>query len=314
MRASEVVMKRHTVLLSEEVRAALADGLPVVALESSVLVQGLPPPHNLDSARVCANAVREGGAVPALTAVVDGRPCAGLDEVRLAELTDPKKGARKIGLRDFASAWADRAWGATTVSGTVAIADAVGIRLFATGGIGGVHREAERTFDVSQDLLAISRCQVAVVTAGAKAILDLPRTLEALEALAVPVVGYRTDEFPGFYTNQTGLKLESRLDEPKQAAALLRARFDELGQGGVVIANPVPAADQADAKRIGEAIEAALRDAAAKGVKGKALTPFLLAEVSRRSGGESLQTNLSLLTHNARVAAQIAAAYRAAAG
>ncbi len=302
-------MRRESVALSQEVRAALEEGRPVVALESSVTVQGLPPPHNLESALACAQAIRESGAVPAITAVVAGRPTAGLDEAQLAQLADPNTRARKVGARDFAAALADRAWGATTVAGTCTIADAVGIRLFATGGIGGVHREAERTFDVSQDLLTVARSRVGVVTAGAKAILDLPKTLEALESLAVPVVGLGIREFPGFYYNATGLQLDTWVDGPRQAAALLRARFEQLGEGGVILANAVPPGREADPARINQAIEAALREAEAKGVRGKALTPFLLAEVGRRSGGESLQTNLALLKNNARVAGQIAAHY-----
>jgi pseudouridine-5'-phosphate glycosidase len=305
-------MKREVVRLSEEVAQALAEGRPVVALESSVMVQGLPPPRNVEAAIACEQAIRELGAVPATTAFVAGVPVAGLTAEDRERLVDPATGARKIGARDAAAAVAFGHWGATTVSGTCAIADAVGIPLFATGGIGGVHREAEKTFDISQDLLAIARSRVAVVTAGAKAILDLPRTLEALETLAVPVVGFGTSELPAFYNNVSGLPLEHRVETAEALAQLLLARWDRLGEGGVIIANPVPEASQSSPEVIDRAIREALEAAAAQGVRGKAVTPFLLAEVAKRSAGESLETNLSLLLNNARLAARVAVALSAA--
>lgn len=304
-------MRKEAVRLSEEVATALAEGRPVVALESSVLAQGLPPPHNLESQRACEAAVRAAGAIPAVTAIVAGVPCAGVTPQEIDQLVDPKTKTKKVGVRDFAISVAGKHWGATTVSATCAIADAAGIPIFATGGIGGVHREAERTFDISQDLSAIARYRVAVVTAGAKAILDLPKTMEMLETLGVPVVGYGTDELPAFYTSKSGLPLEHRVDGPAAAAALLHARFVTLEEGGVIFANPIPAAAEADPKVVGQAIEDALREATAKGVKGKAVTPFLLGEVARRTGGESLQANLALLAGNARVAGEIAVAYQA---
>jgi pseudouridine-5'-phosphate glycosidase len=298
--------------LGGEVAKALAEGRPVVALESSVTAQGLPPPHNLESARACEAAVRAAGAVPAITAVLAGQPVAGLTDEELEQLVAPANRTCKVGERDLAAAATFGLWGATTVSATCAIADAAGIPVFATGGIGGVHREAEQTFDISQDLLAIARCRVAVVTAGAKAILDLPRTLEALESLGVPVIGYGTLEFPAFFTNKSGLALEHRVVNADQAAKLLHARWDRLGQqGGVLFANPVPQGAEAHPDEINEAIEDALRAAKEHGVKGKALTPFLLSEVSRRTGGESLHANLALLKSNARVAAEIAVALAA---
>jgi len=302
-------MKKEAVKLSQEVAQALAEGRPVVALESSVLAQGLPPPYNLESWRACDKAVREAGAVPAVTAIVAGEPWAGLTKDQIDRLVDPETRTRKVGARDLAPAMASGLWGATTVSATCAIADAAGIRLFSTGGIGGVHRGAELTFDISQDLAAIARCRVAVVTAGAKAILDIPKTLEALEVLGVPVVGYGTKEFPAFYTSKSGQMLEHRVDDPGKAAALLRARWDVLGEGGVIIANPIPAESEADPKVIEKAIDEALAQAQKQGVHGKAITPFLLAEVSKRTGGESLKANLALLSSNARVAGQIAVAY-----
>ncbi len=303
-------MKPSIVVLGEEAQQALQQQRPVVALESSVLAQGLPAPHNLACVQRCTLAVREGGAVPAITAVIAGQLKAGLSDDEVAQLLDPANAVRKVGARDLAPAMVARAYGATTVSATCAIADAAGIALFATGGIGGVHREAERSFDISQDLGAIARAHVAVVTAGAKAILDLPRTLEALESLGVLVVGFGTNELPAFYTNKSGLTLEHRVDTPAEAAALLRARWQDLAQGGVVIANPVPHEAEADPRTIARAIDAALTSARGQRISGKALTPFLLAEVSRRTGGASIETNLALLEHNARVAGYIAAAYR----
>lgn len=302
-------MKIESIRIAEEVRDALAEGRPVVALESSVLAQGLPSPHNVASTRACAAAIRAEGAVPAVTAVIAGVPCVGLSDAEIDALIAPENRALKVGARDFAVAVAEKRYGATTVAGTCALADAAHIRLFATGGIGGVHREAEQTFDVSQDLQVIARSQVAVVTAGAKAILDLPRTLEVLETLAVPVIGLGTDHFPAFYLNDSGLSLEHRADTPEQAAAILRARWDVLGQtGGAIFANPIDAAHAVDRSLIEQAIGAALEQAKAQGISGKAVTPFLLSAVARETRGESLKANLVLLEANARQAARIAVA------
>lgn len=302
-------MRKEAVKVSDEVAAALADGRPIVALESCVLTHGLPAPHHVAAQRACEQAVRSAGAVPAVVAVVGGRPCAGLSADEVDRLVAPATNASKVSMRDLAPAMASGRWGGTTVSATCVIADAAGIRLFATGGIGGVHRDAERTFDVSQDLLAIARSRVAVVTSGAKAILDLPKTLEALEALGVPVVGFKTDELPAFYTRTSGLRLEHQVAGDDAAAALLEARWDVLGEGGVLFANAIPPEAEAEPDRIQGAIAQALEQANARGVRGKAITPFLLTEVARQTGGESLEANLALLVANARVAAEIAAAY-----
>jgi pseudouridine-5'-phosphate glycosidase len=292
--------------MADEVRDALHDGRPVVALESSVLAQGMPAPHNLEVARACELAVRAEGAVPAITAVVDGRLACGIAEGELLRLADRTSGALKVSERDLSTALARGALGGTTVSATCAIASAAGISLFATGGIGGVHREAEQTFDVSQDLPALSRHPVAVVSSGAKAILDLPRTLEMLETLGVPVIGYQVGELPAFYCGSSGIPLEHRADDPTEAARILLARFDWLGQGGVLIANRVPLDAGMDPSALAPAIVSALAAAGDQGVTGKGLTPFLLAEVARRTGGESIRANRALLVDNARVAARIA--------
>lgn len=305
-------MRAESIRIAEEVQDALAEGRPVVALESSVLAQGLPYPHNVESTRACAAAIRAEGAVPAVTAVIAGVPCVGLSDSDIDALIAPENKALKVGARDFAVAVAGKRYGATTVAGTCTLADAVGIRLFATGGIGGVHREAELTFDISQDLPVIGKSRVAVVTAGAKAILDLPRTLEMLETLAVPVVGLGTNRFPAFYLNDSGLSLEHRADTPEQAAAILHARWDVLGEtGGVIFANPIDEAKAADPALIERAIDAALRQAKEQGISGKATTPFLLSAVARETGGESMKANLALLEANAQQAARIAVAHAA---
>jgi pseudouridine-5'-phosphate glycosidase len=244
------------------------------------------------------------GAVPVMMAVIDGQPRAGLEEDDLLKLTS-QDGLMKLGSRDLSVAVAFRRTGGTTVSATCEMANAAGIAVFATGGVGGVHREAESTFDVSQDLWALARWPVAVVCAGAKSVLDLPRTMELLETLGVPVVGVGTEELPGFYTAHTGIRLEHRVDRPEEAAALIRARRD-LGQGGVVFALPPP-------KGLGKAeierhVKASLTLARKKRITGKALTPFLLAELARRSQGKTLEVNLALLEHNASFAAQLALA------
>lgn len=301
------------VLLGEEVREALDAGRPVVALESSVIAQGLAPPHNLEVARACEQAIRAAGAVPATTALIEGTLRAGLTDAELQRLADPSRERLKAAARDLPFAAAGRKDAGTTVSATCVLADAAGIRFFATGGIGGVHREAEKTFDVSQDLGAIAACNVAVVTAGAKSILDLPRTLEVLETLGVPVVGFGVREFPAFYSSRSGLPLEQSVSSAQEAAALLRARWELLGQqGGVVLANPVPAEAELPAEQIEQIIESALERARSEGIRGKAVTPYLLAEIGRQSSGESVKANLALLVDNARVAAEIAVAYHAA--
>ena len=276
----------------------------MVALETSVLAQGLPMPHNLEAARRCAAAVREVGAVPVMMAVINGQPRAGLEEDDLKVLTEGE-GLMKLGSRDLSIAVAFRRTGGTTVSATCEMASAAGIAVFATGGLGGVHRGAEVDFDVSQDLLALARWPVAVVCAGAKSVLDLPKTMELLETLGVPVVGVGTDELPGFYTRETGLRLEHRVDTAEQGAAIIRARR-ELGQGGVVFALPPPKATALKRAEVEKHVKAALAVARKKRITGKAVTPFLLSELGRRTKGRALKANLALLEHNASFAAKLA--------
>jgi pseudouridine-5'-phosphate glycosidase len=301
------------VVLSPEVRAAHASGRPVVVLESSVVAQGLPHPVNLEAARACEEAVRSAGAVPAVVAVLRGELRCGLspEEVRLlASGPDPRW---KIALRDLGAARLQRATGGTTVSATCAVAAALGLPIFATGGIGGVHRGGAG--DVSQDLAALARYPGMVVCAGAKSILDLPRTLEALEALGVPVVGFGTSEFPAFYADRSGLPLEHRVDTAPLAAELLQAQRDVLGLSqAIVLGVPPPAELAIPRDEVDRALLAAEAEAARQGVSGKALTPFLLARIAEATGGRTLRANVAVLAQNARVAAEIAVAYARSTG
>ncbi|MEJ2487858.1 MAG: pseudouridine-5'-phosphate glycosidase [Anaerolineales bacterium] len=285
-----------------EVVTALQQGAPVVALESTVISHGLPFPENLELANEMEALVRGGDAVPATTAVIDGQVHVGLDEAGLAKLA---KGVnlRKISVRDFGPAFVQKASGGTTVAGTLVIAEQAGIKIFATGGIGGVHRDAH--FDISTDLGQLAQSKVVVVCAGAKAILDLPATLETLETLGVPVIGYGTDEFPAFYSRESGLGVSARADSAEETADIAKAHW-QMGGGGLLIAVPVPAEDAIPAPQVEEHIIQALEEAAAQGVRGQAVTPFLLSRVSQLSQGKSLKANLTLLKNNARTAAAIA--------
>jgi len=292
---------------SPEIVAALADGQPVVALESTIITHGMPFPQNLGMARRVEAIVREAGALPATVAIMDGAFRVGLADAELEKLAETGGRAAKASRRDVAALIEAGAIAGTTVATTMQAAEMAGISLFATGGIGGVHRGAELSFDVSADLQELSRTPVAVVCAGAKAILDLPKTLEVLETLGVPVIGYGTDDFPAFWTRSSGLKASQRLDTPEAVAALLDTQF-RLGLGGVLIGNPIPAADALDAGFIAANIEQALADAAAAGISGKATTPYLLQRIFELTGGRSLTSNIALVENNARVAAAIAVA------
>jgi pseudouridine-5'-phosphate glycosidase len=294
--------------ITPEVRHALETGAPVVALESTIISHGFTYPANaecaLESERVC----REEGAVPATIAVIGGRLCVGLTGRQIEHLATAGPAVAKVSRRDLGVVVARETDGATTVAGTMAIAAMVGIRVFATGGIGGVHRGAQQTFDVSADLLELARTEVAVVCAGAKSVLDLALTLEVLETHGVPVLGYGTDEFPAFYTRTSGLGVDARCDTPEQVADILRARHTMGLGGGTVIANPIAAEHQIDRATLDAWTDAALAAADAKGITGKAVTPFLLAHMHALSGGATEDANKQLVWSNARVAARIAAA------
>lgn len=288
-----------------EVAAALAAGRPVVALESTIITHGLPWPENLRMAREVAATVRAGGAAPAAIALLDGAPVIGLDDAALARLAAAGPAAAKASRRDLGPLIAAGATAGTTVAATMHLAALAGIAVFATGGIGGVHRGAETSFDISADLLELGRTRVAVVCAGAKSILDLGKTLEVLETQGVPVLGYRTGEFPAFFLRASGHALEHRCDTPEAAARTIAAHW-ALGGAGVLVANPIPAADAPDEAAIGAGIAAAVAEAAAAGIAGKAVTPFLLARLAALTEGRSLAANLALVRHNAEVAAAIA--------
>lgn len=292
--------------LSDEVRQALNSKGPVVALETSVLAQGLPYPHNLEAARSCEEAVRAQGAVPAAIAVIEGHVHVGLSVETVRALAEGKGEVWKLGARDLPVAVAQKATGATTVSATLEVAAALGIRVFATGGIGGVHRGVSEHGDVSQDLEALAHRPVGVVCAGAKSILDLPRTLELLETLGVPVLGVGTREFPSFYSRGSGLMLEHQVRDAADAARVLQARIDTFGRGAVVFALPPPEATAIPKDEIERALVLALDQAKARGVQGKALTPFLLRELGVLTSGRTLKANLSLLANNAAFAAALA--------
>jgi pseudouridine-5'-phosphate glycosidase len=291
-----------------EIAGALAGGRPVVALESTVISHGLPRPHNLETARKMEAGVRDAGAVPATIGLLDGRLVVGLSRAEVELLASAERVA-KVSRRDLAAVVNSKQPGATTVAATMIIAAQAGIRLFATGGIGGVHRGAQNTFDVSADLPELARTPVAVVCSGAKVILDLPRTLELLETLGVPVVGYGTSEFPAFYVQESGLALDARVDTPLDAARIITTQCALGLTSGIVICNPPPAASALPRKQVESLIENALQSAEAAGIQGKAVTPYLLDHLARASGGKTLQTNIDLLINNARVAAQIAVAH-----
>lgn len=294
--------------MQPEVAQALARGAPVVALESTIISHGMPWPRNLETALQLEDEVRAQGAVPATVAVVDGELRAGLARGEIEALARAGPAVAKASRRDLPVLLAEGASGATTVAATMIVAAMAGIRVFATGGIGGVHRGGERSFDISADLLELARTPVAVVCAGVKAILDLRLTLEVLETHGVPVIGYGTDELPAFWSRASGLKLDRRLDTPEAVARVLHAQWRMGLSGGAVVANPIPAEFEVPHERIEAVIRQALAEADEAGIAGAAVTPWLLARVQALTGGASLQANVALVRANARLAAQVASA------
>lgn len=294
--------------LSDEVRAALADGRPVVALESSLIAQGLPPPHNLDTALAAEEAVRGAGAVPATTALEGGRLIVGAARDVQERLADPERDVAKAGSRDIGPILASGALASTTVSATMRAAHLAGIAVFATGGIGGVHRGAGTTFDVSSDIDELAATPVAVICSGAKSILDLPATLELLETRRIPVLGYRVDELPAFYSTSSGLRLSHRVDGAAAAAAAIAAHRSIPGAGGILVVQPPPQELAIDPAEVDAWIGEALRSATASGIRGGAVTPHLLAHLATVSGGRTLAVNVGLIVANARLAGEIASA------
>ena len=303
-------MTPHPLLdLHPDVAAALAAGQPVVALESTIISHGMPWPHNAQTALAVEAEVRAHGAVPATIAVLDGRLKAGLSQAQIEQLGRLGPQASKASRRDLPLLVAQGRTGATTVAATMIVAALAGIRVFATGGIGGVHRGAESSFDISADLQELSRTEVAVVCAGIKSILDLGLTLEYLETHGVPVIGHGTDCLPAFFTRESDFKVDVRLDSPAQIAAVMHAQWSLGLGGGLVVANPIATEFAMPRHAIDHAIEGALAEAAARGINGKAATPFLLQRLNALTGGQSLAANIALVKGNARLAAAVAVAY-----
>ena len=292
--------------IQPEVAAALAAGHPVVALESTIISHGMPYPQNVETARRVEQVVRDNGAIPATIAIMDGRLKVGLDNDMLEALGRAGHRVTKCSRRDIPFVLAKRAMGATTVASTMIIAAMAKIRVFATGGIGGVHRGAQESFDISADLQELAQTPVAVVCAGAKSILDIGLTLEYLETQGVPVIGYQSEELPAFYTRESGFKVDYRLDSPPEVAEALRIKWDLGLAGGAVVANPIPSEFAMARADIDSAIAQALAEADEQGIKGKASTPFLLARVCELTGGNSLAANIQLVLNNAALGARIA--------
>jgi pseudouridine-5'-phosphate glycosidase len=301
----------NSIRLAEAVSRALAEGRPVLALESTVIAHGLPSPLNLQTARECEEAARSEGVTPATVGIVGGVPVVGLGEDEMRIFADSKApGGRrvdKVGLNNMAGVMLRKGWGATTVAATMRIAERGGLKVFATGGIGGAHRGAGESFDISADLTALARIPLVCVCAGAKAILDLPKTVERLETLGVPVVGYRTDEFPAFYSRRSKLAVDATVESPDEAAELASHHWRAGNDSAVLVCAPVPEEFEIPFEEVEAAVRNAVGRAEREGIRGKAVTPFLLSEMERLTRGDTLKANRALLTNNARIAARIAA-------
>jgi pseudouridylate synthase len=296
--------------LSDEVSQALRDGAPVVALESTIISHGMPYPQNVEMATGVEQIVRDLGAVPATIAVLGGRPRIGLASADL-ELLATSADVVKVSVRDLPVVIARGGHGATTVAATMRLAALAGVRVFATGGLGGVHRGGHRSLDISADLTELSTTDVAVISAGVKSILDIGLTLEALETLRVPVLAYRTDEFPAFFSRTSGHQAPTRVDTPLEIATIMATKWDLGVGGGIAVANPIPTADEIPAAKINSIIERAIEDMNARGIHGKEATPFLLGRIVELTDGASLIANIALVNNNARLGAGVAAAYAA---
>lgn len=299
-------MLKNYLEISEEVSKALSEGKPVVALESTIISHGMPYPKNVETALNVEKIIRENGAVPATTAVLNGKIKVGLSTEEV-EYLGKTKNVIKMSRRDMPFIVANKLDGATTVAATMIIAQLAGIKVFATGGIGGVHRGAQETFDISADLDELGKTNVAVVCAGAKSILDIGLTLEYLETKGVPVFGFKTEELPAFFTTKSGFKVDYRVDSELDLAKALKAKWDLGLQGGVVVANPIPSEYAMDFDKINNAINDAVKEAEEKGIKGKESTPFLLGKVKEITEGQSLEANIQLVYNNAKLGAKLAA-------
>ena len=292
--------------VAEEVKKTLAEGKAVVALESTIISHGMPYPQNVETALRVEEEVRKNGAVPATIAIIDGVPTVGCNREEIEKLGKAGLTVTKVSRRDIPIVIAKGLNGATTVASTMILAEKAGVKIFATGGIGGVHRGAEKTMDISADLDELSKTNVTVVCAGAKSILDLNLTMEYLETKGVAVIGYGTDELPAFFTRESGIKVGYRMDTPKEIAESMKAKEDMGLEGGMLVTNPIPEEYSMDVEVISEAIDKAVKEAEEKGVKGKDITPFLLDKIQKITGGDSLASNIQLVLNNARLASQIA--------
>ena len=297
--------------IAPEVEAALQNGSPVVALESTIICHGMPHPKNVETALLAEETVRTHGAIPATIAILGGRLKVGLNATEIDQLGRGGLEVSKTSRRDIPMIVAQHGDGATTVAATMSIAAMAGIRVFATGGIGGVHRGAETSMDLSADLEELASTNVAVVCAGVKSVLDIGRTLEYLETHGVPVIGYQTDTLPAFYTRDSGFSVDHRIDKPEEAAAVIKAKWDMQLNGGIVIGNPVPEDEALEESEIEGIIEAAIREMNAEGITGKDTTPFLLRRIAEVTDGRSLSANIALALNNAKLAALIAVAFHA---
>ena len=295
--------------VKEDVKQALATGQAVVALESTIISHGLPYPENLATAKAIEANVKEQGAIPATIAIIEGKVHIGLEDEHLEILANGQTPITKVSRRDIASVIAAKGYGATTVAATMIFAEMAGISVFATGGIGGVHRGAETDFDISADLPELARTNVCVISAGPKAILDLKLTMEYLETAGVPVIGYRTDDLPAFWSAHSGIALHDRADDPTRIASIMKIKWQAGLSGGLLIANPVPEKDQIPAEALSQVIDDALQAAQNDKITGKEVTPFLLRYIKDKTKGASLVTNQALVLNNAKLAAQIACAY-----
>ncbi len=292
--------------ISPEIKDALENKKPVVALESTIIAHGMPYPQNVETALLVEKTIRENGALPATIAIVNGKMKAGLSNDEIDYLGKEGHNIPKTSRRDIPFMLSKKMSGATTVASTMIIANKAGIKIFATGGIGGVHRGATKNMDISADLQELANTNVAVVCAGAKSILDIGLTLEYLETHGVPVIGYRTNDFPAFYTRKSGFNVDYKLDSPKEIAEALKIKWEIKLQGGAVIANPIPEKDEPSFFEIKKATELAQQEAGSKNIKGKNITPFLLKRIKELTGGKSLEANIKLVLNNARLAAEVA--------
>lgn len=291
--------------INKEVLDALKNNKPVVALESTIISHGMPYPKNVETALLVEKTIRDNGAIPATIGIIDGEPIIGMTPKEIEEF-GKRKGIRKVSRRDLPIVYAKKLWGATTVAATMILAAQAGIEVFVTGGVGGAHRGAQDTFDISADLEELGKTNVTVISAGVKAILDLNLTLEILETKGVPVLSYQSDEFADFYTRHSGIKMENVVNSPKEIADIIKAKRANHLDGGMLVANPIPEEDAMDDKVINGAIEKALKMADENGIKGKDVTPFLLKTIVELTGGDSLESNIKLVLNNAKLGAKVA--------